>query len=220
MRDINILRFSGLIAVVAAASLAAPSFAASNNGKGSGGSAGNPKQPVACGLNDLSLAALSCSGFYSGNLLNNNDIVAQTAGLQAIGYSWDGDFTSLVNAGQKIEGNGATQISFGTPLSGITVLGIHFGGGGANGVGNGTAFYRFDAGSITDSIGLNYPGSSGIVLYSTGHAVVPSPGSGDGGNDGGAAPVVPEPLTWVMMIAGFGMVGYTLRRQKRVVSLG
>jgi hypothetical protein len=186
--------------------------AGGNGGNAGGNGGGNVSQPVACGLHDLSLAALACSGFYSGNLLDNNDVAAQIAGLALVGYSWDGDFNKLVDAGQKIDGNGATEIGFGKELTGLTVIGIHFGGGGPSGVGNGTAFYSFDAGAGVNTLGLNYPGSSGIVLYSTGHAVGPNPPLPPK-NDTGS---VPEPSSWALMIGGFGMVGSAMRRRKGV----
>ena len=185
-----------------------------NSGGLGGGNGGANSQPVACGLNDLSITALSCSGFYSGNLLSDKSVAAQVAGLALVGFSWDGDFNALVNAGQKIDGNGATEIGFGKELIGLTVIGIHFGGGGPDGVGNGTAFYSFDAGSGVNTLGLNYPGSSGIMLYSTGHPVVPNPPVPPG-NDTGS---VPEPSSWALMIGGFGMVGYAMRRRKGVVA--
>jgi hypothetical protein len=31
-----------------------------------------------------------------------------------------------------------------------------------------------------------------------------------------ASPAVPEPATWAMMIAGFGMVGFAMRRSRKV----
>jgi len=145
-----------------------------NSGNGSAG-AGNGSiatAPVACGVHDISVAALACSGFYSGNLLSNASVAAQVTGLKAIGFDWNGDFTALDAGGWKFDANGATTLNFSQPLAGLTVLGIHFGGGGANGVGNGTAFYLFDAGSALAALGLNYPGSSGVVIYST-HAVTP-----------------------------------------------
>jgi len=185
-----------------------------SGGLGGGGNGGANSQPVACGLNDLSITALSCSGFYSGNLLSDKSVAAQVAGLALVGFSWDGDFNALVNAGQKIDGNGATEIGFGKELIGLTVIGIHFGGGGPDGVGNGTAFYSFDAGSGVNTLGLNYPGSSGIMLYSTGHPVVPNPPQPPENNTGS----VPEPSSWALMIGGFGMVGYAMRRRKGVVA--
>lgn len=206
---------------------------ASASAGGGNGSIATP--PVACGVNDISVAALACSGFYSGNLLSNAQVAAQVAGLKAIGFDWNGDFAALEAGGQKFDGNGATTLDFSTPLAGLTVLGIHFGGGGANGVGNGTAFYLFDAGSSLSALGLNYPGSSGVVVYST-HAVTPpvtpppsnpvtdpvvtlpdpgQTGPKDPPGDHQTAPgAVPEPASWALMIGGFGMVGAAMRRRR------
>jgi len=58
------------------------------NGGGSqsngGNGGGSNSTPVACSVNDISVAALACSGFYAGNILNGNDVAAQVAGLAAI----------------------------------------------------------------------------------------------------------------------------------------
>lgn len=186
------------------------------NGGGSqsngGNGGGSNSTPVACSVNDISVAALACSGFYAGNILNGNDVAAQVAGLAAIGVTWDGNYSALDSAGRKQDLNGATQFDFqqifGQKVYGITVLGIHFGGGGANGVGNGTAFYKFDAGAGgTDLLSLNYPGSSGIALYSTGHAPISPPHD--------TVPSVPEPASWMMLLAGFGLIGGLLRSSRK-----
>jgi len=198
-----------LILLAATAAICLPGAAIA--GKPGGGGNSGSSTPVVCSVNDISVAALACSGFYSGNLLSTSGIAAQIAGLQAIGFTWDGDFDALVAAGQKFDGAGATTLNFATPLSGITVLGIHFGGGGAGGVGNGTAFYKFDAGTTLSALDLHYGGSSGIVLYSTHHVTPPPPPPPV---DNGA---VPEPASWAMMIAGFGMVGGALRRRSTAV---
>jgi hypothetical protein len=178
-------------------------------GGGKGGAGSTPSSPVACSVNDISLAALACSGFYAGNLLDNADVAEQITGLKAIGFTWDGDFNGLVAAGQKFDAKGATTLNFTQPLSGLTVLGIHFGGGGPDGVGNGTAFYLLDAGTALKAIDLAYHGSSGVVIYSTGHHVAPPTDPVNG--------AVPEPASWAMMIGGFGMVGATLRRRRTAI---
>lgn len=52
---------------------------------------------------------------------------------------------------------------------------------------------------------------------------VVSAGSGGGGGVGGGGtiitpPEVPEPDTWAMLVLGFGFLGLSLRKQKRIVS--
>lgn len=199
------MRKFALLAAAAGLCVAMP--AAAKNGNGNSGSA--PK--VCNAATDLSIAALSCSGFFSGNLLSDANAAAQVTDLAAIGVTWDGDYSALNAAGMKQDLNGATSINFeqlfGTEAYGVTVIGIHFGGGGQNGVGNGTAFYKFDAGTAgTNILALTYPGSSGIVLYSTGHAAVTPPPN--------QTLDVPEPASWAMMVGGFGLIGGALRRKR------
>ena len=46
-------------------------------------------------------------------------------------------------------------------------------------------------------------------------AVIGGGGGGGGGIEINLAPAVPEPATWLMMIAGFGVLGFALRRRRR-----
>lgn len=179
------------------------------NGNGNGGSGGNGgglSQPVACAPTDLVPGASACSGFFSGNLLGGSDkmIEAQIAGLQQVGFTWDGAWDKIL----KIDSlQGATTLDFGVPLFGESYIGLHFGGGGPLGVGNGTAFYKLDVQNGVAGLAsmvLNYPGSSGAVLYKTGVRPVTPPVTVD---------AVPEPATWAMMIAGFAAVGFAARRR-------
>jgi hypothetical protein len=154
---------------------------------------------AACSDADISPEALSCVGFISGNLLSNSpaDITAQTNALASLGLTWDKNF----NGDEKLSSlNGTHTLDFSTLLTGISYIGIHFGNG-TGGPGNGTAFYKLDAGAGLDTITLAYNASSDAVLYST------SPVRG-----------VPEPASWAMMIVGFLGVGGTLRRARRVTS--
>jgi hypothetical protein len=199
------MRMFAWLAATAALCVAAPAIAKPHKGAG----------PVACSVNDISVAVLACTGFYSGNLLNNADSAAQVSDLAKIGVTWNGDFAGLDQAGMKQDISG-TELNFeqlfGQQAYGITVIGIHFGGGGPGGVGNGTAFYKFDAGtSGTNILALNYPGSSGIALYSTGHAppILPPPPPPHE-----TLPSVPEPASWMTMVGGFALLGGALRRRK------
>jgi hypothetical protein len=148
---------------------------------------------TACGLGDLGPSALACSGFYDGNLLNNAHVSEQQAALAALGFTWDGNW----NAVEKVENlNGSHTVDFSTLLQGVSFVAFHFGNG-QGGPGQATAFYKIDAGAGLDTLTLNYNASSNAVLYST------TPGGG-----------VPEPATWAMMIAGFGLAGAALRRRR------
>ena len=149
------------------------------------------------GVFDAPFSYIACSGGYDKNVLNNsaNGVDSQKDALAALGFDVTGfDFNSYF----KIDSlNGADVTSPPAPLmTGITIFGIHFGGGSV--LGNVTAFYKFDASAGTTTIPFATNGSSGWVLYQTG---------------GGTEDVVPEPATWAMMIAGFGLVGAAMRRR-------
>lgn len=154
---------------------------------------------AACGLNDIKPTAQACVGFESGNVLSNNksDVAAQTAALKTLGLDWSGTMLAKVT-----NLNSATTIDFGTALKGISYIAVHYGNG-VGGPGNGTAFYRLDAGASLSSITLGYTSaSSNAVLYAT--------------NVGAA---VPEPATWALMVLGFGLAGYAVRRAGRTTKV-
>ena len=56
------------------------------------------------------------------------------------------------------------------------------------------------------------PGSSSPIAF-TGYEHQDFPGSGNRMLSGFATAAVPEPVTWALMIAGFGMAGVVLRRR-------
>lgn len=175
--------------------------------------------PRACLLTDVSPKALACTGFFAGNLLSSSTVTQQQSALGKLGFAWNGNFTTV----SKINSlGGGTVVDFGNAdsnpvdtLFGDTFVGLHFGGGGKTGVGeSATAFFKIDAGTTGLSFfQLNIPtGSSGAVLYRTGSA------SGGGIEEGGGmGAVVPEPQTWALMIAGFGLVGASMRRRSSAV---
>lgn len=152
-----------------------------------------PKSVAVCSVTDLSPQASACAGFFSGNLLNNkaDNVLAQKTALNSLGFTWNGDF----NAVEKIEFSGQT-VNFATLLNGTTYVAMHFGNG-QGGPGNGTAFYRFDAGTNLDTFNLSYSAVSNAVLYST------------------ALPPVPEPETYALMLVGLAAVGWVARRRAR-----
>lgn len=152
-----------------------------------------------CSLGDITPNAIACSGFYSGNLLSNTstDIAAQTTALASIGYTFNGDYTT-VQLQQNL--SGTTTIDFAGLLTGINYIGVHYGNGNGaptGGQGGTTAFYEIDAGAGLDSFTLNFPASSSVALYTA------TPGA------------VPEPATWAMMLLGFGAVGTAMSRRKK-----
>jgi hypothetical protein len=141
-----------------------------------------------------------CAGGYSGNLIQSTLQDPGLAALQALGYTGTGAYLATVSS---INTNTAT-ISFGQTLFGLTIIGLHYGGGGVpNPPQEGTSFFLFDAGtagvnsitvsSRTDS-NFNF-GLSNAALFSTG--------------------AVPEPATWAMMLLGFGGIGMAMRRSRR-----
>jgi hypothetical protein len=76
----------------------------------------------------------------------------------------------------------------------------------------GAAYYFADG-------AFSAPGTYDTVLFGSdqaGRLVVTDLGGNGGG--GGGGPVVPEPATWTMLIAGFGLVGGMLRRQRRLAA--
>lgn len=128
----------------------------------------------------------ACAGGYSGNLLNGSLQDPGLAALQALGYAGDGTFVEKL---ATLTGN---TIDFTSPLAGITYVGIHYGAAGDSG-GQATSFFRFDAGSGVDKFTFNRGGLSNAVLFKTA--------------------AVPEPATWALMLLGFGMIGFAMRKR-------
>lgn len=145
--------------------------------------------------------ATACAGYFEGNLINGSptdtaNAQATIAGLPG-GLSWDGSW-GAVDA-TKIESLTGNVLDFGQTLYGLTVIGSHFGNIGGD-AGNVSAFWLFDFGTQgANSVTLPNPeGFSNAAIYLTGDA-----------------PAVPEPATWAMMLLGFGIAGYAMRRRSR-----
>ena len=142
--------------------------------------------------------ALDCQGYYTTNLLNNNDIGLQQAAIAALDgdFVWDGDWDSVL----KIEaGPNVDPVDFGMTLFGLTIIGAHFGNAAETSENNVSVFWLIDFGTEGGTLTLADPqGWSNAVLYST---------------NGG--PPVPEPATWAMMLLGFGAAGTAIRRSRR-----
>jgi hypothetical protein len=98
-------------------------------------------------------------------------------------------------------------------MSGLTVLGLHFGNAPDAPDQPLNAFYLFDLGAASSSqvslwaynsdgkLVLNGQGSSNAEVYTTG------------------TPGVPEPATWGMMLLGFGGIGMAMRRGRKAAGL-
>jgi hypothetical protein len=162
-------------------------------------------------------AATACVGYYDKNLLQGNPGDAPSAdAATALQILLSGDpgvqdsepgYTPpyALNVSKILDNKeglgGASLFSFvnGTQMSGLTVIGVHWGNNGDAGDNNSiTAFYLFNltGGPFTQvALGNNGAGSSNAQLYSTG--------------------AVPEPATWAMMLVGFGGIGMAMRRSRR-----
>lgn len=143
--------------------------------------------------------ALDCV-FVSGNVFSNSDahVIAQQDGVNSLDgpFTFDGNFNALPKIVSLMNGN---QINFGKTLFGQTIIGVHFGNVAVDPTGNISAFWLLDLGAAgANFVSLdNTRGFSNAVLYTT------------------TPPAVPEPATWLMMIAGFGAIGFGLRQARR-----
>jgi hypothetical protein len=143
-------------------------------------------------------SATKCTGYYTGNIFDNNadDATAITAALAGFGITYTGDIANY----QGFSGlGGQTDLTslFGL-LTGVQVFGIHYGGGAGGGE---SAFYQIDFGAAPGQpLVLTLPASSNVYRFTTGGSV-------------------PEPATWALMLLGFGGMGMALRRSRRQQAL-
>jgi hypothetical protein len=167
-----------------------------------------------CALTDISPNAVACTGFYDGNVIAGNSTrrADQQTALGLIGY--DGpDITAAYFGSLPTDPTGDGVANFGVPMFGDTWIAIHFGNGATGpvpGIG-GTAFYRLNFGVATNAITVNWGAGSTGILYKTSVAPPPPPPPP-------VTPPIPEPATWAMLIAGFGLVGATARRRKTLAA--
>lgn len=169
-------------------------------------------------------SAIACVGYYNGNLLTGgagsatpSDVISDLnvlltdtpnpPGVQdsGAGYSppYSLNVSTILDAQQGLAGASTFTLAGGTVMSGLTVLGLHFGNSPDSPDNNVTAFWLFNLVSPSNTITLTFPagtlngmGSSNVQLYSTGMPV-------------------PEPATWAMMLLGFGGIGLAMRRSRR-----
>jgi hypothetical protein len=171
--------------------------------------------------------AIACQGYYGSNLITGTTGSATTADeLAAINLLLNGtastadtlptnntgaynppytglDYDTVLGALTDL--NGTATLNFGSlNLSGLVILGAHFGNNIDSDVNNVTAFWLIDLGSTTtNTLTLaDGQGSSNAQIFATD----PPPG-------------VPEPATWAMMLMGFGAAGVAVRRSRRKKAL-
>jgi len=97
----------------------------------------------------------------------------------------------------------SSLITFADALTGLNLVGIHFGGGARDstnqkvflsGTGGGTAWYLLDFGGVgSNSMSLNLSSASSVALIST----------------------IPEPEIYAMMAVGLGLLGFMARRKSK-----
>jgi len=159
--------------------------------------------------------AIACQGYYGGNLITGGlgsattaaelsaiNVLLTNAVSQGPGYTppyLNLGYGTVLGALSNL--NGTATLNFGSlNLSGLTILGAHFGNNVESDPNNITAFWLLDLGSTTThTLTLsNGQGSSNAQIFAT----------------GGTLPV-PEPATWAMMLLGFCAVGLVMRRSPR-----
>ncbi len=177
-------KLTSVALAAAALAFAAPSFAAIAPAN-------------TCSFSDISGAGVTvtdCSGYYVGNLNNNSDFADVKTLLQAEfpGVSIGGAILEQVNT------SSGNDFNFAAPVSGDTVVGVHWGGGKGGGD---TSFYRITVGA----------GFAGFDIAQT------NPARGRGGISNVAlyaTTPVPEPETYALLMAGLVGVGFMARRRR------
>ena len=148
----------------------------------------------------FSVTIISCAGGYSNNLLSGTALTDATAlaAVSALGGS-SGTYLEPTLANLSIN-NPNSIINFNSPLSGLTIFGMHVGGGGDRN-GQGTFFFSFNAAPGTDAI--NVTGRTGANSIALSNAALFQTGA------------VPEPATWMFMLIGMAGVGFAMRRKEK-----
>ena len=130
--------------------------------------------------------------------------VGPEGAVPVIGAIGPGDFPSDFTAPgvpSDIGAPGSSSTDFGTdtgsPGGGLPIFGGAIGGGGGGG--------GIIGGPGGGTPGTGGPGGTGETGGDTGGMPSPAP----------VVPGVPEPSVWLMLIAGFGLIGRSMRRERR-----
>lgn len=161
--------------------------------------------------------AIACQGYYGHNLFTGGQGSATTtaeladittletaAVSQGPGYTGNYNLPDATVLGALSNLNGSATLTFtGLNLTGLVILGAHFGNTPDSNAPDVSAFWLLDLGNtVTNTITLsNGMGSSDAQIF----AVSPLP--------------VPEPATWGMMLLGFAGIGFAMRRNRRTNAL-
>jgi hypothetical protein len=172
--------------------LAAACVAALGIGLGMAGPANALTTVSPCQNTQITPTATQCSGWYAGNLLNASSIADQQTALSALGFTWDGNWSTVDATKVNLSGGSTSLIDFAPLLNGDTILGVHVGAAAFGS--DATAFFRLNANNL-DTLTLNVQGGSSAVLY---HVAG-----------------IPEPATWALLIVGFGGIGAVMRSRRR-----
>jgi len=151
-----------------------------------------------------------------------SNLVIGTTGRATANDPIDADyFTFTLGANQVLD---SITVLEGTTAIGLAFIGIDSGnqvtvpGPGANGLLGWTHYDTGDIGTdILDDMSVPNMGSSGFGTLGAGTYSVwvqeASPGPLDNYRFDFAIREVPEPSSWAMMLAGFGLLGFAFRRQ-------
>jgi hypothetical protein len=172
------------------------------------------------------VGAIACQGYYDKNWITGTTGSATTAdelaainllltGTPSTSDSLPTDNTGSYNPPYNLDYdtvlgsitnlNGTATLNFGSlNLTGLVVLGAHFGNTPDSNQPDVTAFWLIDLGNLsTNTLTLtNGMGSSNAQIFAN-----------------GTPPGVPEPATWAMMLLGFGAAGVAVRRSRRKQAL-
>ena len=160
----------------------------------------------------VGITPLKCVGFFGQNsnqygtgasIVNSGNTVDPFKALSLMGFNMANSHSVV----EKVDSWNGTA-NFATQMTGLTVIGFHWGNYPNSEAGNVSAFYEFDFGAVgTKNLDLiNTAGiSNAAIIYTY-----------TGGGNVSTNSVVPEPSTYAMTIAGLAAVLFATRRKRTV----